>query len=198
MFPIITSLDQTYNIVEVHNFLPVEACKYIIDRASKQAQQKSLLAEPKTDVRNPNIRNSEETSIGDNDPIVADISDRLVDITGVPRSHQEMDRIIHYKEGGQYLPHFDSPKDDERRTRMFGDSIGRLITVIIYLNDVAEGGETIFPNSNQFVKPEAGKAVIFQNILPDGQVIDTSFHGGAPVKKGEKWIMTKWIRVNKV
>jgi prolyl 4-hydroxylase len=64
----------------------------------------------------------------------------------------------------------------------------------MYLHTTEEGGETIFPRANVSVKPIKGNAVLFYNCLPSGQEDTLSLHGGAPVKKGEKWIATKWLR----
>jgi len=36
--------------------------------------------------------------------------------------------------------------------------------------------------------------VFFYNCLPTGAEDPLTFHGGAPVKAGEKWIATKWFR----
>jgi hypothetical protein len=36
------------------------------------------------------------------------------------------------------------------------------------------------------VKPEKGKAILFYNLLPDGNYDDRSLHAAAPVRKGEK------------
>lgn len=71
----------------------------------------------------------------------------------------------------------------------------RYLTVLFYLNDNFDGGETIFPKINKLVKPEKGKAVIFQNVNNNGVIITQALHGGKPVKNGEKWIANKWIRL---
>ena len=41
---------------------------------------------------------------------------------------------------------------------------------------------------------EAGDAVLFYNIKPNGDRDIMSLHEGRPVTAGEKWIATKWIR----
>ena len=70
----------------------------------------------------------------------------------------------------------------------------RFATILLYLNEVEEGGETSFPRflngeKGQIldVKPEVGKAVLFYNVLPDGNYDERSQHQAKPVKKGEKW-----------
>lgn len=42
-----------------------------------------------------------------------------------------------------------------------GSTIGRLFAVLIYLNDVDEGGETLFPTWGIGVKPKKGRVLIF-------------------------------------
>lgn len=42
-----------------------------------------------------------------------------------------------------------------------GDTVHRLFAVLIYLNDVEEGGETLFPTWGIGVKPRKGRVLIF-------------------------------------
>ena len=44
------------------------------------------------------------------------------------------------------------------------------------------------------IKPVMGKLLVFKNVLRDSNKVDKrSLHGGLPVIKGEKWIMTSWL-----
>jgi prolyl 4-hydroxylase len=47
------------------------------------------------------------------------------------------------------------------------------------------------------IKPEKGNAILFYNLLPNGQFDTLSYHGGCPILKGEKWAANKWIWTNK-
>ena len=67
------------------------------------------------------------------------------------------------------------------------------MTMIIYLNDDYQGGETMFPKMGFQVVPKAGKAVVFWSTTEGDEVIRESFHGGNPVVGGEKWICNKWL-----
>jgi len=62
------------------------------------------------------------------------------------------------------------------------------------------GGETRFPkavNSENHqgltVKPSKGKAVLFYNMLPDGNMDELSQHAALPVMDGEKYLLNFWI-----
>ena len=75
----------------------------------------------------------------------------------------------------------------------------RFATVLLYLNEGMEGGETSFPrwlNSDSTsplkVVPQVGKAVLFYNQLPDGNYDERSQHAALPVKEGEKWLTNLW------
>lgn len=65
-----------------------------------------------------------------------------------------------------------------------------------------EGGETSFPrwlnsDTSEILKvtPEVGKAILFYNVLPDGNYDERSQHAALPVKKGEKWLTNLWVWV---
>jgi hypothetical protein len=59
------------------------------------------------------------------------------------------------------------------------------------------GGHTNFRNAGVHVKPEFGNAIFFSYIDPVKMIMDTGFteHSGCPVYKGEKKIVTQWIRL---
>ena len=91
-----------------------------------------------------------------------------------------------------------------------------MITLLWYLSDVAEGGETVFPltGENAFpserqvtmsscerglkVRPKKGAALLWYNMLPhgnghEGRPDRQSLHGGCDVLAGEKWASNKWV-----
>ena len=45
--------------------------------------------------------------------------------------------------------------------RSMGDSAKRFLVFILYLNDVEDGGHTMFPKPNIWVKPRAGRLLVF-------------------------------------
>jgi prolyl 4-hydroxylase len=42
--------------------------------------------------------------------------------------------------------------------------------------------------------PRKGQGLYFEYLGADGSLDPLSLHGGAPVRGGEKWIVTKWMR----
>lgn len=104
--------------------------------------------------------------------------------------------LLKYELGQEYKPHFDFFNGEEW-TRNVGN---RLATVLMYLSDVEDGGETIFPNADGGaikVKPGQGDAVLFYDLTTENTGDNYSLHGSIPVIKGTKWAMTRWIREKK-
>jgi len=104
-------------------------------------------------------------------------------------------QLVHYEVGEQYTPHHDSTYPNTNRV----DHPMRFATLILYLNEVQKGGETSFPRYRNaesrdkiHVTPKVGKAVLFYNILPDGNLDDLSQHAAEPVLQGEKWMTNLW------
>lgn len=79
--------------------------------------------------------------------------------------------------GGYHLWH------SEDGTKSFSDRIG---VYILYLNDVAEGGETEFLYQSKRIAPKKGRLIIFPPNYPWA-------HRGNPPLSGEKYIMTGWV-----
>jgi len=68
----------------------------------------------------------------------------------------------------------------------------------MYLNDVQEGGETIFPKMDLSISPKKGAALYFHYGNQEGQTDRLTLHSSVPVLNGEKWVATKWIRQGKI
>ncbi len=84
---------------------------------------------------------------------------------------------IYHKNDGYFLDHVDQAA---------GPNVTRVFGIILYLNDVAEGGETDFLDLGVSFKPEAGKLLIFPcNYLFRHQ-------GNIPVSE-DKYIVTAFI-----
>lgn len=79
--------------------------------------------------------------------------------------------------GGFHNWHFENSKMEDS---------GRLLTVMLYLNDILEGGETEFLYYKKRVKPVSGRLLIW----PSGF---THTHRGNPPLSETKFILTGWV-----
>ncbi|KAF7129033.1 hypothetical protein RHSIM_Rhsim10G0205900 [Rhododendron simsii] len=206
-----------------HNFLGVDMryvgayhvskdeCEYLINLAKPHMQKSSVVDSTTGQSKDSRVRTSSGTFLArGRDKIIRTIEKRIADFTFIPVEHGEGLQILHYEVGQKYENHYDYFLD-EFNTKNGGQ---RIATVLMYLSDVEEGGETVFPAAkgnisavpwwNELspcgkeglsVKPKMGDALLFWSMKPDASLDSSSLHGGCPVIKGNKWSSTKWMRV---
>jgi prolyl 4-hydroxylase len=127
--------------------------------------------------------------------LITRIEQRIAALTQCPVEHGEGLQVLRYGQGGEYRPHFDYfPLHRKGAAHHLEHGGQRVATLIVYLNDVPSGGETIFPEIGFSVVARRGSAVYFRYANARGQLDEKTLHGGVPVLDGEKWIMTKWLR----
>ncbi|PHU26898.1 Prolyl 4-hydroxylase 5 [Capsicum chinense] len=195
-----------------HNFLSKEECEYLISLSKPHMQKSSVVDSSTGKSMDSRVRTSSGTFLArGRDKVIRDIEKRLADFTFIPVEHGEGLQVLHYEVGQKYEPHYDYFLD-EFNTKNGGQ---RIATVLMYLSDVEEGGETVFPAAkgnysavpwwNELsecgkgglsVKPKMGDALLFWSMKPDASLDPSSLHGGCPVIKGNKWSSTKWMRVH--
>ncbi|PAN46657.1 hypothetical protein PAHAL_9G202200 [Panicum hallii] len=195
-----------------HNFLSKEECDYLISLAKPHMKKSTVVDSATGGSKDSRVRTSSGMFLRrGQDKIIRTIEKRIADYTFIPVEHGEGLQVLHYEVGQKYEPHFDYFHDDYN-TKNGGQ---RIATLLMYLSDVEDGGETVFPSapvnssSSPFynelsecaknglsVKPEMGDALLFWSMKPDGSLDPTSLHGGCPVIKGNKWSSTKWMRVH--
>ncbi|KAL3525223.1 hypothetical protein ACH5RR_013595 [Cinchona calisaya] len=198
--------------VVYHNFLSKEECEYLIDLAKPQMQKSTVVDSATGKSTDSRVRTSSGTFLArGRDKTIREIEKRIADFTFIPMENGEGLQILHYEVGQKYEPHFDYFVD-EFNTKNGGQ---RIATVLMYLSDVEEGGETVFPAAkgnisavpwwNELskcgkgglsVKPKRGDALLFWSMKPDATLDPSSLHGGCPVIRGNKWSSTKWMRVH--
>lgn len=121
----------------------------------------------------------------------------------IPKENGELIQVLRYEASQYYRPHHDYFSDTFNLKR--GGQ--RVATMLMYLTDGVEGGETHFLQAGDgecscggnvvkglCVKPNKGDAVLFWSMGLDGNTDPNSIHSGCPVLKGEKWSATKWMR----
>jgi len=173
-----------------------EECAALIELARHRLRP-STVVDPKTGAdRIVDHRNSESMFFMlEETPLVRALDRRFAQIMQAPVEHGEGLQVVRYGPGAQTAPHFDflvpsNPANEASIAR----SGQRIATLVVYLNDVLEGGETVFPEVGLAVSPQQGNAVYFEYSNSLRQLDHKSVHAGAAVVQGDKWIVTKWIR----
>lgn len=132
----------------------------------------------------------------DHDDVTLALAERLADLVGLPLVNAESFQVIRYDVGQEYRPHFDAyDLTTETGQRCCERGGQRMVTLLGYLSEVAEGGETVFPRLDISVAARPGRVLIFHNCTPGTTVRHRdTLHGGAPVLAGRKWAFNLWFR----
>lgn len=120
---------------------------------------------------------------------------RISAVTELPVSNFDGPTALHYRVGEEIKDHYDYINPDipnyEHEIKTRGE---RLITFLIYLNDDYDGGETAFPKFDISHKGALGEGLMFVNVLPDGKPNPDAVHAGRPPTRGEKWLISQFVR----
>ncbi|XP_020087345.1 probable prolyl 4-hydroxylase 4 [Ananas comosus] len=194
-------------------FLTDEECDHLISLAKSELKRSAVADNLSGKSMLSEVRTSSGMFISKGkDPIVAGIEDKIAAWTFLPKENGEDIQVLRYEHGQKYDPHYDYFSDEVNTVR----GGHRIATVLMYLTDVAKGGETVFPSAEESprhrghanddtlsdcakqgiaVKPRRGDALLFFSLHTDATTDPKSLHAGCPVIEGEKWSATKWIRV---
>lgn len=132
---------------------------------------------------------------------VPELMHKVSALLGKPIVHCELPQVGRYFESQQYVQHFDAFNLHEEDGRRFAQNGGqRTVTVLVYLNDVAQGGATAFPNlrhpsTNQClqIQPHQGMALIFFPATLDGTLDKQVLHAALPAVD-VKYVSQIWVR----
>lgn len=204
---------------EINNFLSPTEVDHILYLTTGMDLHRSTTAGTDSGTKRDQTRDT-RTSLNtwvyrEKDQIIDTIYRRAADLLRIdealmrPRSKEEYPKmgtqgsiaealqLVHYDVGQEYTAHHDFGYDG-----MFSNKKQpqRFATVLLYLNEPEEGGETEFPRwvnaetrEGLAVEPKIGKAVLFYSQLGDGNMDDWSHHAALPVEEGEKWLMNLWV-----
>jgi len=126
-------------------------------------------------------------------PLISRIEQRIAALLNWPVENGEALQILRYEVGQEYKPHYDYVDPAQPGSGPFLARGGqRVASLVMYLNTPKDGGATNFPNIGLEVAAIKGNAVFFSYDRPHPST--KTLHGGMPVRAGEKWVATKWLR----
>ena len=173
------------------NFLDAEECAAL--RAMIDAGHRpSTVAD---DMGDAMFRTSETCELDPGDPLVSRLRHKVSMLTGIPADRAEPLQGQRYAPGQEFKPHTDTfnPGGGDYFVHC-ADQGQRTWTAMVYLNQPDDGGATRFKAVGKIVRPETGKLLLWNNLLPDGRPNDATLHQGMKVRKGTKYIVTLWFR----
>ena len=195
-------------VLTVDDFLTHDECDALVDAARASGEMKVSAV---GGAENVNIRTSRTCTL--NSPKLTDhptkrailaAAERLLpDLRGLAASKHafkvptsgspfsyELPQVAHYSGGEYFKTHEDAFPPDVAERKGYQ----RRATVLVYLNDVAEGGATRFDKMNIDVAPVKGKALLFfpgtKASAPDARTLHTATEATVG---HEKWISQLWV-----
>ena len=160
------------------DFLDDTQCDALVAMIDRHRRPSTLLS----DKAGAGFRTSESCDMARYDPEVQPIDESIAAALGIPPDHGETMQGQRYAPGQQFRAHHDYFHDGESYWESMKKSGGqRTWTAMIYLNNVAEGGATWFPQAGIKVQPRKGLLLAWNNMNPDGSL---NFPWGNPAGHG--------------
>ena len=174
------------------DFLDAEECRRIMDIMKGSLRRSTITMENEPDKY---FRRSRTCDLSFIDvPVVRRLDRSICEAMQIPPAFAEGTQGQYYDVGDEFKPHtdyFESYELQKCSTPTLGQ---RTWTFMLYLNEPEGGGETTFVHLGVSIKPKTGRALIWNNLTPDGEPNYDTLHHGTPVTAGYKAIITKWFR----
>jgi len=174
------SLDKPRAFV-YHGFLSEAECDHMVAISTAGLHKSGVVDAETGGSLISDIRTSSGAFIGRRaDATIAAIEARIAIWSQIPEDHGEAMQVLRYELGQEYRAHYDY------FFHKAGEANNRVATVLLYLSDVEEGGETVFPNTaapvgrqgdysacgqqGLAVKAKKGNALLFWSMKVGGEL----------------------------
>lgn len=190
MYPGLRVVNVNPPIFAVDNFLTPYECNFLVQAAHNSFGPAPVVGKGAGEI-SPS-RTSSTCYLARED--LPDYLRKVSFLTGKPIGHCELPQVGRYFPSQQYKQHFDAfDLSNEDGCRFAANGGQRTVTVLVYLNDVIQGGSTAFPALNIEVKPRQGTALIFFPATVDGLLDKMTLHAALPAVD-TKYVSQVWIR----
>eukprot|EP00878_Enallax_costatus_P010592 GHUV01011063.1.p1 GENE.GHUV01011063.1~~GHUV01011063.1.p1 ORF type:complete len:341 (+),score=88.25 GHUV01011063.1:250-1272(+) len=202
-------------VLTVDNFLAPETCDALIHAAKASGRMKQSgiggTGDLKDDIRTsstlaitrevlqecPNIKQPLQQLLDTAVQLLGDQLDKsaiqsmqFVKPSGPAQLAPELPQIAHYLPG----QHFSSHEDGFPANIALEKGYQRRATLLVYLNDVTQGGATKFDHLELGVQPQKGKALLFFPSFSGGRSDARTLHNAEDAADGcEKWVFQLWL-----
>eukprot|EP01012_Entosiphon_sulcatum_P002527 TRINITY_DN10541_c0_g2_i2.p1 TRINITY_DN10541_c0_g2~~TRINITY_DN10541_c0_g2_i2.p1 ORF type:complete len:320 (+),score=47.56 TRINITY_DN10541_c0_g2_i2:22-960(+) len=184
----------------LHSFLSDREARRIVEMAQSRIARSGVVAgdgkSTTSDIRTSMGMFLQDRELAE-DPVTLAVRSRIGTVVNVSTANMEHVQVLRYQPGQQYVPHPDYfPRNYGREMARGGQ---RFATCLMWLNDVAEGGETEFPYAKPkalSLKPKRLDGICWRNTFVDSNMEDSgAIHAGRPPRgSAEKWVAVVWIR----
>ncbi|KAF6261608.1 hypothetical protein COO60DRAFT_1500337 [Scenedesmus sp. NREL 46B-D3] len=202
-------------VLTIEQFLPDEVCDALREAAKASGKMKTSgvggTGDLKDDIRTSSTLAITKEVLADCPqirPLLQQLLDRAVQLLGDeldtaalssmqfvrPTSPSqlapELPQVAHYLPGQHFLSH----EDGFPSAVALDKGYQRRATLLVYLNDVAQGGATQFDHLGFGVQPQRGKALLFFPSFSGGKSDARTLHTADDAAEGaEKWVFQLWL-----
>jgi len=170
----------------IHNFLTDEECDQLMKEAKGKTQpaQNNVLEDIDNKAKVQNVESVHlwkgllKGSLG------KALDEKIEQVTGFLAPHLSDFTVFKHVKGASYGPHYDSVEGNFQ-----------LATLTVFLNDVDEGGEIVYPRADPPVRirPTKGLAVVHHNSQEENNLVDLESLNGELLTLQEKWTAKKFV-----
>jgi hypothetical protein len=192
-----TALNEAPLVRHHADFVGAAACAWLIERTRQRLRRALIYSGTAVgDIKHEMRTNSAAVChLGHMDLVNVVVQYRVAAACRVPVDNLEGPTVLHYAVGEQITDHTDFINP---RMASYAEEIAtrgeRCYTFLTYLNDDYDGGETDFPLLGVRHKARRGDGLLFANALPSGERDPRSMHAGLPPTRGEKWVLSQFVR----
>jgi hypothetical protein len=178
-------------------FIEPQMAQWVIEKARSRLTRAMVYDAASRETTTHATRTNTSTSFDllETDLVCVLLQWRMAACLGLPFRHFEALTVLHYDVGEEVSEHFDfvDPKvpNYEQHLRARGQ---RVVTFLVYLNDDYDGGATEFPRLGVSHKGQAGEGFFFVNAFADGRPDVRTLHAGRAPTRGEKWIVSQFVK----
>jgi prolyl 4-hydroxylase len=184
-------------VILMHDLLTTFECAEIANAAREHLMPSFIVDQDGRHSMN-DIRTSHEFRLRPafRNLVIDAVERRMADWSHFPLAHGELPLVLRYEPSQSFEQHFDYfiPERFGRGEGPMAEGGQRVATQLVYLNAAFDGGETRFDRAELVVEPRRGMCMMFHNVGPDHNVDPLTRHTGVAVRKGVKWLLSRWIR----
>lgn len=185
------------HVLVCDGFVSPAVCDWLMDRARPHLAPARVYDLDTGEGRIEHIRSNTAHAfeLSQTDMVLVLLRERIARLAGLPVAGFEPSQVLRYTPGQQFDWHVDfldpatpGHRDDLARRGQ------RIATCLVWLDDDHDGGETAFSAPDLKLRGRKGDAILWANVTPDGRADPLSRHAGLPPTRGEKWVLSQWMR----
>jgi prolyl 4-hydroxylase len=188
-------------VVTIDGFVSAAVCDWLIARAHGRTGRAKVFDAQAGAAADDVGRSNTAFEFGflELDLVVLLVRARIAATIGFPVTSFEPTQVFRYETGQQFARHHDYLNPDlAGHAAEIARRGQRAVTFLIYLNDAFDAGETHFPLIGVRRRCPTGGALYFGNVDTTGVPDPRTLHEGSAPTRGEKWLLSQWIRIQAV